>query len=100
MSPADAFTEPDGADAGRADVRPCRSPEDLAKLVSYLSNQEKAEITYDLVYFAAHAACENDCGALNAFLAELEDMAQVYADPKRRRQLQKTVRDVQRQTAY
>jgi hypothetical protein len=81
-------------------VQPRRSPEELAKLVSYLSNRQKAEITYDLVYFAAQAASENDCGALNVYLAELEDLAQVYGDPQQRRELQKTVKDVQRKTAY
>ena len=101
MSPADVRSaQPDAESAGEMAVQPRRSPEDLAKLVSYLSNQLKAEITYDLVYFAARAASENDCGPLNAYLAELEDLAQVYADPRRRRELQKTIQDVQRKTAY
>ena len=70
---------------------PRRAPEDLAELVSCLSNQEKAEITFELVCFAARAAKEGDYAALSEFLAELEDMAEVYADPRRRREMQREV---------
>ena len=99
MPPADVpIAQPDAESAGNLTVRPRRSPEDLAKLVSYLSNQEKAEITYDLVYFAARAASDNDCDTLNAYLAKLEDMAQVYGDPERRRELQKTIREAAKRT--
>ena len=77
--------------SGKGLVAPRRSPEDLAELVSCLSNQEKAELTYELVYFAALAAVEKDVTALSAVLAELEDMAAVAADPQRRRELQRAV---------
>lgn len=73
-------------------VKPIRSPEALAALVSALSNQQKAEITYELVFFAACAADETGHETLNKFLAELEDMADVYVDPEKRRALQKSVR--------
>jgi hypothetical protein len=77
----------------KAGPRPRRPAEELAKLVSYLSNQEKAEVMFDLVYFAAQAAAEDDCEALNAYLAELEDLAEVYGDPQRREELQRVVRE-------
>ncbi len=82
---------PTRRNSGKNLIAPRRSPEDLAELVSCLSNQEKAELTYELVYFAALAAVERDVTALNAVLAELEDMAEVAADPQRRRELQKAV---------
>ncbi len=73
--------------------RPTRSPEELADLVSCLSNQQKAEITYELVLFAAIAAEETGHAALTEFLVELEDLAAVYTDPERRRELRKSIRE-------
>jgi hypothetical protein len=80
-----------GPGTGPRGLRPRRTPEDLAKLVSYLTNQEKAEITYDLVYFAARAVDESDTQSLGVFLDELEEMAEVCADPARRRALEEAV---------
>jgi hypothetical protein len=74
-------------------ARPTRSPELLADLVSGLTHQQKAEMTYELVLFAALAAEDTGHADLNEFLAELEDMASVYTDPERRRELQNTTRE-------
>ncbi len=87
----DKVTGAAGSDAAAVIAAPRRSPEELAELVSNLTNQEKAEVTYDLVYFAARAVRENDLSALAAFLGELEDMAEVYSDPEKRRELQRTI---------
>ena len=71
--------------------RPRRAPEELADLVTCLPRQEQAELTYDLVLYAARAVDEGDLGALAAFLAELEDIAVVNADPDRRLTLEEEV---------
>jgi hypothetical protein len=84
----DAFAKPS--------VRPSKTPEELADLVSALSNQQKAEITYELVLIAAVAAEETGHFGLNEFLAELEERAEVYTDPARRRELQQAIIDDQR----
>ena len=85
--------------SGKGLVAPRRAPEELADLVSCLTNQEKAELTYELVYFAALAAVERDVTALSAVLAELEDMAEVAADPQRRRELEQAVHESAQQLA-
>jgi hypothetical protein len=77
-------------------VRPSKTPEELADLVSALSNQQKAEITYELVLIAAVTAEETGHFGLNEFLAELEERAEVYTDPARRRELQQVIIDDQR----
>lgn len=79
--------------------RPSRGPEELADLVSGLSNQQKAEITYELVVFAAIAAEETGHQVLNEFLAELEDLAAVYTSPERRRDLRKNIREALKETS-
>ena len=74
-------------------VKPGRTPEALADLVSGLSRQQKAEVTYELVLFAALAAEETGHASLNEYLAELEDMAEVYTSPSRRRALSRSVHE-------
>lgn len=74
-------------------VRPDRSPEDLADLVSALPAQQQAEIMFELVCHAANAAAETGNETLLEFLAELEDLAEVYTDPGKRRALQREVRE-------
>ena len=64
--------------------RPRRTPEELADLVTRLPRQEQAELTYDLVLYAARAVAEGEIGALAGFLAEVEDIAAVNTDPHRR----------------
>ena len=72
-------------------VRPSKSPEALAELVSGLSNLQQAEMMYELVLFAAMAAEDTGHEALNEFLSELESLADVYTDPEKRRALHQTV---------
>jgi hypothetical protein len=72
-------------------VRPSKSPEGLAELVSNLPKQQQAEIMYELILFAALAAEDTEHKALNQFLSELESMAEVYTDPEKRRALRRTV---------
>ena len=82
---------PNGARTKKKPLAPRRSPEDLAELFSCLSNQQQSEFTYELILFSARAAADGDGAVLNAFLAELEDIAEVYADPERRRELQEEI---------
>jgi hypothetical protein len=77
--------------ATKSFARPTCEPEDLAEFISGMPNQQKAEAFYELVLFAAMAAAETDHPALNEYLAELEDMAVVYTDPKRIDELRETV---------
>jgi len=79
-------------------VRPSKTPEELADLVSALSNQQKAEFTYELVLIAAVTAEETGHFGLNEYLAELEERAEVYTDPARRRELQQAILDDQKGT--
>lgn len=72
-------------------VRPSKSPEELADLVSKLPKQQQAEIMYELVLFAALAAEDTEHQPLNQFLSELENMAEVYTDPVKRRALRRDV---------
>lgn len=72
-------------------VRPSKSPEGLAELVSNLPKQQQAEIMYELVLFAALAAEETQHEVLNEFLSELESLAEVYTDPEKRRALRRMV---------
>jgi hypothetical protein len=51
-------------------ARPTRSPELLADLVSGLTHQQKAEMTYELVLFAALAAEDTGHADLNEFLGD------------------------------
>lgn len=74
-------------------VRPSKSPEALAELVSGLSIQQQAEMMYELVLFAALAAEETGHEALNEFLSELESLADVYTDPTKRQELRRTVHE-------
>ena len=73
--------------------RPTRSPSELADLVSCLPNQQKAEIMYELVLYAAIAAEETGHSSLNELLSELEDLAAVHTNPERQRELRKTIRE-------
>ena len=77
--------------AAKPFVRPSKSPEELAELVSGLSNLQQAEMMYELVLFAAVAAEDTGHEALNEFLSELESLAEVYTDPEKRRALHQTV---------
>lgn len=77
MSPA-RITPPPTADRFQ------RTPEELADLVTRLPKQEQAELTFDLVLYAARAVAEGEIGALAGFLAEIEDIAAVNTDPARR----------------
>lgn len=93
------MTAPESKNVAKPFVRPSRSPEDLADIVSSLSNQQKAEMTYELVLFAAQAADETGHEALSEFLSELENLAEVYTDPARRRELQNSIRRDSREVA-
>lgn len=73
--------------------RPRRTPEELADLVTRLPRQEQAELTYDLVLYAARAVVEGEIGALAGFLAEVEDIAAVNTDPHRRFALEDEVEE-------
>ncbi len=73
--------------------RPRRTPEALAELVTRLPKQEQAELTYDLVLYAARAVAEGEIGALAGFLAEVEDIAAVNTDPNRRFALEDEVEE-------
>ena len=73
--------------------RPSRRPTELADLVSCLPNQQKAEIMYELVLYAAIAAEETAHASLNELLSELEDLAAVHTNPVRQRELRKTIRE-------
>lgn len=73
--------------------RPSRSPSELADLISFLPHQQKAEIMYELVLYAAIAAEETGHASLNELLAELEDLAAVQTNPERQRELRKTLRE-------
>jgi hypothetical protein len=74
--------------------RPRRTPEELADLVTRLPKREQAEQIYELVLYAARAVEENDLHPLAGFLAELEDIAEVNADPERRLALEEEVESV------
>lgn len=71
-----------------------RTPEELADLVTRLPKREQAEQIYELVLYAARAVEENDLHPLAGFLAELEDIAEVNADPERRLALEEEVEAV------
>ena len=73
--------------------RPRRTPEELADLVTRLPRQEQAELTYDLVLYAARAVAEGEIGTLAGFLAEVEDIAAVNTDPPRRFALEDEVEE-------
>jgi len=88
---ADALPVPTKTNAGMD--RPTRSPSELADLVSCLPNQQKAEIMYELVLYAAIAAEETGHTSLNKLLSELEDLAAVQTNPERQRELRKTIRE-------
>ncbi|MBC8102902.1 MAG: hypothetical protein H7Z41_09975 [Cytophagales bacterium] len=77
--------------AAKPFVRPSKSPESLAELVSNLPKQQQAEMMYELVLFAGLAAEETGHEALNEFLSELESLAEVYTDPEKSRALRRTV---------
>jgi len=79
--------------AAKSFARPTCEPEELAEFISGLPNQQKAEVFYELVLFAAMGAAETDHPALNEYLAELEDLAAVYTDPQRSSELQQAVAD-------
>lgn len=87
------------ANGTKPSVRPSRSPEELADLVSALPAQQQAEIMYELVCQAAATAEETGDDTLLEFLAELEDRAEVYTDPALRRALQQEVRAEEKQMA-
>jgi hypothetical protein len=73
--------------------RPRRTPEELADLVTRLPPQEQAELTYDLVLYAARAVAEGEIGALAGFLAAIEDIAAVNTDLNRRFALEDEVEE-------
>jgi hypothetical protein len=93
LCPPDAPIEPSAKITPPTLDRPRRTPEELADLVTRLPPQEQAELTYDLVLYAARAVAEGEIGALAGFLAAIEDIAAVNTDLNRRFALEDEVEE-------